>query len=142
MKDSQIYQLVYVSSANWLYTEEDICALLAECWEGNSVLGITGMLLYKEGNIIQVLEGPQVAVCELMSAIARDPRHSAVTVVLKQWVPEREYGHWSMAYRDIQAAVLRTPDYFGAIADFADGALPPPLTRTSRLLGLFDQNIT
>lgn len=135
------YQLVYVSSANWLYTKDELDEILSVSWTKNSKLGITGMLLYKEGNIIQALEGPEYAVEVLMTTIARDPRHSGVQVLTRQFVPNREYGDWTMAYRDMNAGILKTPGYDGPVEGFSEGVLPPAITRSSRLLKLFDQNI-
>ncbi len=134
------YQLVYVSSANWLYSAEELEDILNVAWSKNKRLGITGMLLYKEGNIIQALEGPKQAVEELMSVIARDPRHSGVQVLTRQMVPEREYGDWEMAYRDINSGLLKTPRYEGPVEGFSEGVIPPAISRSSRLLRLFDQN--
>jgi len=52
--------------------------LLTVAREKNSRLGITGMLLYKAGLFLQVLEGDSVRVRELYSKIASDERHRAM----------------------------------------------------------------
>jgi len=67
--------LVYVSSATLPFSGEDLRALLATCRENNAELGVTGMLLYKDGNFMQVLEGDEQAVRGLYARIAADPRH-------------------------------------------------------------------
>ena len=49
--------LAYVSSTCGLLTVDDIVNTLAASREKNGKQGITGMLLYKDGNVLQILEG-------------------------------------------------------------------------------------
>ncbi len=57
-----MFFLVYVSSATRPFSGEDLRALLETCRKDNAELGVTGMLLYKDGNFMQVLEGDEDAV--------------------------------------------------------------------------------
>jgi hypothetical protein len=50
--------LVYASSAKQLFSEEDLTALLQQSRDNNTRLGLSGLLLYKDGNFMQVLERP------------------------------------------------------------------------------------
>jgi hypothetical protein len=59
------------------------------------------MLLYKDGNLMQVLEGDGPAVHALYERIAEDPRHRGALVLLDEEQPERQFADWSMAYRDL-----------------------------------------
>ena len=52
-----MFYLIYVSSAIKLMHDDELLLLLEKARENNSRLGITGMLLYKEGNFMQMLEG-------------------------------------------------------------------------------------
>ena len=74
-----VYYLVYISSATWLMSDEELAALLMECRTNNERLQVTGMLLYKEGNFIQVLEGEQETVEQLYIKIRADVRHTGAT---------------------------------------------------------------
>ncbi len=64
-----MFFLVYVSSATRPFSGEDLRALLATCRKNNAELGVTGMLLYKDGNFMQVLEGDEEAVRGLYEKI-------------------------------------------------------------------------
>ncbi len=57
--------LIYVSSSTRAFSDADLVALLEQSQEKNARLDITGMLLYKDGNFMQVLEGPDDAVRQL-----------------------------------------------------------------------------
>ena len=51
-----IFSLVYVSEGNTTFSKKDLRELLTKSRENNSKLKISGMLLYKGGNFLQVLE--------------------------------------------------------------------------------------
>ena len=52
-----MYQLIYLSSATEMFTKEKLLALLEQSRPNNARLGITGILLYSNGNFMQTLEG-------------------------------------------------------------------------------------
>jgi len=104
--------LVYVSSATVPFTPDELVALLKKSHEKNARLGITGMLLYKEGNFMQVLEGEEAAVRELYETIRHDPRHHDVITLLEEEVPAREFSEWSMGFVDLKTVDVRdVPGY-------------------------------
>lgn len=70
--------LVYVSSAVKLFSSAELQQLLRGARENNSSRDITGMLLYKDGNFMQVLEGEKEPVLALRDRISRDPRRFTV----------------------------------------------------------------
>ncbi|MEP7187723.1 MAG: BLUF domain-containing protein, partial [Roseiflexaceae bacterium] len=57
-----MYYLSYASVAVTPFTSAALQALLLTSRRNNMQLGITGMLLYKDGEFMQVLEGEQAAV--------------------------------------------------------------------------------
>lgn len=69
--------------------------------QNNARKGITGILLYRDGNFLQSIEGEEAAVGELFSIIARDKRHNGLMVLFREEIPAREYPDWSMAFRDL-----------------------------------------
>ncbi len=104
--------LVYVSSATLLFPGEDLRALLATSRKNNAELGVTGMLLYKDGNFIQILEGDEEAVRRgstpgsppIPATAARSPSRRASA---KGGSPD-----WSMGFRDLNSPEERsTPVY-------------------------------
>jgi hypothetical protein len=65
---------------------------------------ITGMMLYAEGNIVQVLEGETLAVADTFSRILVDMRHSGIFVLYEREIAERDFGSWSMGYKALVKA--------------------------------------
>ena len=95
------FQTVYISSARELMDDSSLDKMLADIRVKNAALGVTGILLYVDGNIMQVLEGEQALIDELMQKITIDPRHKGVIVLLREAIHERQFGDWSMAYRSL-----------------------------------------
>lgn len=112
MSDSPIYYLVYASAARKPFSKTDLIELLTQAREKNRRLGITGLLLYRDGDFIQLLEGPKDAVKALYDAIDRDPRHVGSMVMAEGEREERLFADWSMGFRDLaDQEVQATPGY-------------------------------
>lgn len=90
--------LVYVSAATARFTEAELRAMLIRFRERNEASGITGMLLYHDGDFIQLLEGPEAIVGGVMDRIERDPRHTRVIRLLEGSAQERSFAGWSMGF--------------------------------------------
>jgi len=101
--------LIYVSSATRLLSTADLDDILAASRRNNTQLGVTGMLLYKDGNFMQALEGPEEAVLKLQRKIARDPRHKGLLVLRQVEVKERAFKEWAMGYYNLDAPAGAAP---------------------------------
>ena len=107
-----MYRIVCVSAAVGSPTRADLLALLAKAREKNHRLGITGLLLYKDGDFIQLLEGDRPAVRAVFDAIKADPRHSGVIELLEGEAHGRLFADWSMGFRDLSDPDVRAmPGY-------------------------------
>jgi hypothetical protein len=81
----------------------DLRVLLETCRKNNAELGVTGMLLYKDGNFMQVLEGDEGAVRGLYERIAADPRHGGEITLQQGFAEGRQFPDWSMGFRDLDS---------------------------------------
>jgi len=109
-----VLSTVYVSRSSYPFTDDDLANLLMTSRSNNARLGITGMLLHREGRFIQVLEGPEEAVRERLAVIARDPRHTAVHTIVDERVEDRLFPAWTMGYRAV------TDDLATVLPGYAD----------------------
>lgn len=98
-----MFQLVYLSTAVNLLAEDELNDILQISRDNNSALDITGLLLYHEGNIIQVLEGEELEVMNLYYKIERDPRHKGIIKMISGQVLERYFSGWSMGFKSLSA---------------------------------------
>jgi hypothetical protein len=98
---SVLFSFIYVSSAVHPFSVSELEALLRACHENNSNLDITGMLLYKDGNFMQVLEGEEATVLKLAAKIHADCRHKGMITLWKGYTDERQFPDWSMGFCDL-----------------------------------------
>lgn len=95
-----MFFLVYVSSATVMLSHCELVELLAQSRESSGNLGITGMLLYKNGCFMGVLEGSEPAVLQRHAEIMADVRNTGNMVLLQGNRDVRRYPDWSMAFPD------------------------------------------
>lgn len=95
--DRRLLSVIYHSVQAAGLSEADLAALRLKSRHANRAFGVTGMLLAHDGQFLQALEGPEPIVRSLLEAIARDPRHEQVTVLVEEFVQHRRFPDWAMA---------------------------------------------
>jgi hypothetical protein len=140
---SKLFRMAYVSGAAVRFNQMMLFDLLEQAGERNVKAGITGMLLYKDGQFMQILEGPESAVKATFDRISRDPRHHGIIVLLKEKADERHFPDWSMAFRDLDLPVnQKVPGYSEFLNTPLNGKeFSEKPTRCEKLLLLFKKNI-
>lgn len=93
-----MHAIAYVSSATWNLLDEDLEFILSESRGSNLASGVTGVLLYCDGNFMQYFEGPEDAVLETYARIRRSERHYQINELMNQAIEEREFGDWTMGF--------------------------------------------
>lgn len=106
-----MYFLTYVSSAVAPFTNDELRNLLVVCERNNRRDQISGMLLYKDGNFMQVLEGAEEVVRKTHTRIASDPRHVGLITLLQGPQKERQFPDWSMGFRDLGTSLPKPSGY-------------------------------
>ena len=135
-----MFSLVYVSSAVVEFSAEELVTLLDQAQAKNASLGITGMLLYKGGNFMQVLEGEEGAVRSLVATIEQDPRHRGLITMLRAVADERDFPEWSMGFRDLRRDDATPPGYSEFLnTPLTEDEFSADPTRCQRLLQGFKQ---
>ena len=134
-----MFCLVYASSATTLFSPSQLTGLLSTCHAHNSQLGVTGMLLYKDVNFMQALEGEERMVRDLYAKISRDPRHDGILTLWQGAVPARQFPDWSMGFRGLNSPEVRAiPGYNEFLNTPLTGAeFSSDPTRCQRLLTTF-----
>jgi hypothetical protein len=110
-----MFHIIYMSSAVVPFSPADLQALLEISRRNNTALGVTGLLLYKDGNFLQVIEGDQGGVEQLFAKISLDQRHGNVVAFFKEDIPAREFPDWSMAFRNLNVDGADLPEGFNEI---------------------------
>lgn len=93
-------QLLYISASRDRSAPAEVGDVLEAALRNNPKEGLTGVLVFHDGNFVQVLEGAAEAVERRFRRIRADPRHSFVTVLIEREIETRMFPDWSMGWVD------------------------------------------
>ncbi|KAB8143522.1 BLUF domain-containing protein [Chloroflexia bacterium SDU3-3] len=85
-------RIIYVSSAARPFSQPELEALLDSSRRNNQARGITGLLLYRAGSFMQILEGEERTVRAVYATICRDPRHTHIVQLDDSPIDQRSFG--------------------------------------------------
>ena len=120
--------VTYTSSAVGDPSDADLADLLVISRVNNRERSLTGLLLYRRGRFLQVLEGPDEFVEERMAVITVDDRHADVRTLVDEPISERRFPEWTMGFEVVSDAEMdRIPGFRSVVDDAAvdaDAAAP------------------
>ncbi len=128
-----LYHVVYCSRAAGRVDDAEVGRIVASAQRHNPARGITGMLVFGNGVFFQWIEGPRVAIQQLMATLHADPRHhDIVSLNQTEEVRERLYPDWDM--EQVGAEDIRE-----VLRDALDTAEDPHnVAALNRILGQLD----
>lgn len=94
-----LIQVVYVSTARADLTESDLEDIVATAARNNALRDLTGMLMFADGQFMQMLEGEEAVVEALLDRLRQDPRHEGLTVLERAAIEQRSFADWSMGFK-------------------------------------------
>jgi hypothetical protein len=146
-----LIHLTYASVATGDFDTAQLTELLQQSRRANELAGLTGMLLYSDGNFFQLLEGEPAAVDALYAKLHLDKRHKQLTLIIREPIPKRDFADWSMGFSNVSPKELMQiaglNDFFGngscftelnagrakkLLAAFAKGRWPATLINPKR----------
>ncbi|MCG7916550.1 MAG: BLUF domain-containing protein, partial [Candidatus Thiodiazotropha taylori] len=113
--------------------------LLEQARNINELEDITGLLLYKDGSFVQVLEGYSENVVKIYRRIQHDDRHHQVKTLYQQAIQERDFPDWRKGFQNLSDADFEPPAGFSRFmeADYALEQFLDDPTRARRLMLFF-----
>ena len=115
--------LTYTSRARLDITDEDLNDIHQTARHLNALDGVTGLLLFDGARFLQIIEGAEAAIDNLVERLRRDPRHSAFEVRDERFVERRSFADWSMELLRVSAGYKAARDEVATILP-ADVAAP------------------
>ena len=88
--------LTYTSRARLDLSDEELNDIHETARHLNALDGITGLLLFDGSRFLQIVEGAEAAVDNLVERLRMDRRHSAFEVRDERFVEARSFEGWSM----------------------------------------------
>jgi hypothetical protein len=127
--------LTYTSRARLDLGEEDLAAIHQTARHFNALDGISGLLLFDGSRFLQIVEGTEDAIDNLVERLRMDPRHSAFEVRDERYVERRSFPDWSMELVRVSAGYGNAKD---ELVSVLPAAVPAPVrelvTRMTRQL--------
>jgi hypothetical protein len=93
-----MHAIAYVSAASWNLLDEQVDRIVSESRRLNALNGITGVLLYCDGNFMQYLEGEEDALMATFARIRASESHYQINELMNQPIAEREFADLPMAF--------------------------------------------
>ena len=97
-----IFTTAYTSDMVRPMSDTELVDLLVDSRARNADRGVTGLLLYRAGRVMQMLEGDADVVRALYDRIRGDVRHQHVTNVWTGNAVERRFPSWTMGFEDLE----------------------------------------
>ncbi len=122
---AHLVQLVYRSrSCNGAESALQMSDILDQARLGNARDGITGVLTAVDGRFVQIIEGSEDVIDQLMIKLARDPRHTDLTIIERRATTARLFSDWDMvsprlAATELSLLALLINDADAGVADYA-----------------------
>ena len=88
--------LTYTSLARLDLADDDLAAIHQSARHLNALDGISGLLIFDGARFLQIVEGAEDAVDNLVGRLRGDPRHSAFEIRDQRYVERRSFPDWSM----------------------------------------------
>ena len=102
-----LYTIVYVSIATQEMSAEDLKKIFKAGRANNEKAGITGMLLYRDGFFLQVIEGEEAQVDALYKKVIEDSRHTNHLLIYKRPIEKRAFSEHLLSASDVDASVFK-----------------------------------
>jgi hypothetical protein len=96
-----LISLIYTSRSTECFHEHEIPDLLQQVRLANAKQEFTGMLLYISGSFLQVIEGHAAMIDSVFGRILQDKRHTQVTLMARESIPERAFEGWTMMHKTL-----------------------------------------
>lgn len=128
----EIFGIGYISRPTRPLTVVEIAEIEKISTHRNAKFDISGVLIIDPNWILQMLEGPYVALSRLVDKIAQDPRHTDFRIFTQGVLPKKTLPKWEMSVRCLKAhsrpeSSSRDPDAFSRLAEIL-WKVPEPLT--------------
>ena len=92
-----MYELFITTVASRQFSSSDIKEIVKQLSVRNSQYGLTGILIYNNGEFYQILEGEEETIQKMRDEIIHDSLHGSVHVIWEGQIQDRGYTNWGLS---------------------------------------------
>lgn len=106
----ELKSLTYTSLATMDLSSEDLTAIHRTALKLNSLDGLTGLLVFNGTHFLQIVEGTETAVNDLLARLRSDSRHFGLEVRDEREVGYCSFPDWSMELVKVEASYFEASE--------------------------------
>jgi hypothetical protein len=131
--------VTYTSLARLDLQESDLEDIHRTARERNALDGVTGLLVFNGTHFLQIVEGSEEAIDDLVERLRKDPRHTGFEVRDRRKIDSRSFPDWSMELVRVRASYFEARDTIAdRIPDAVPEAIKARLFRMTELISTID----
>ncbi len=135
----KLTSVTYTSLARLDLQTSDLEDIHRSARESNALEGITGLLVFNGTHFLQIIEGSETAIEELVERLRKDPRHTGFEVRDQRKVDARSFPDWSMELVRVNASYFQARDTLeDRLPDTVPEAIQSRLFRMTELISTID----
>jgi hypothetical protein len=96
---SHLFQVLYSSTIQGLDHQKLIEEILLQSRKNNKKNDLSGILLFRNGDFLQLLEGDKINVYHTLKKIRDDNRHKGMKILFEGEIQKRVFEGWQMAFK-------------------------------------------
>ena len=131
--------VTYTSLARLDLQDADLEDIHRSARDHNALDGVTGLLVFNGTHFLQIIEGSEQAIEDLLERLRKDQRHTGFEIRDRRKVEARSFPGWSMEMVRVRASYFEARD---TIADRIPEAVPEAikarLFRMTELISTID----
>ena len=131
--------ITYTSLARLDLQDTDLEDIHRSARDHNALDGVTGLLVFNGTHFLQIIEGSEQAIEDLVERLRKDQRHTGFEIRDRRKVEARSFPDWSMEMVRVRASYFEARD---TIADRIPEAVPEAikarLFRMTELISTID----
>jgi hypothetical protein len=131
----KLISLTYTSLARLDLDVTDLEQIHRTALELNALDAITGLLIFNGTHFLQIIEGAQDAIGDLVERLRRDPRHNGFEIRDRHDIDARSFPGWSMELVRVNASYFKARDTIAErLPDSVPEAIRARLFRMTELI--------
>ena len=135
----KLTSVTYTSLARLDLQASDLEAIHRTAREQNALDGITGLLVFNGTHFLQIIEGAEDAIEDLVERLRKDPRHNGFEIRDRRKVEARSFPGWSMELVRVNAGYFEARDtIIDRLPDTVPVAIQARLLRMTELISTIE----
>ena len=131
--------LTYTSLARLDLQTADLEDIHRTAREINALEGITGLLVFNGTHFLQIVEGSETAIDDLVERLRKDPRHTGFEIRDQRKIEARSFPDWSMELVRVNVSYFQARETIAdRLPDTVPEAIQARLFRMTELISTID----